>query len=324
VPFLDRDRELEVLVTRCEALRAGHSGLLLVEGPTGMGKTRLVRELARHLDVRVGFARCYELERRLRFEPLFRALSDALAQGLRDPASDLSADRAEQDDDVRRFVRQVGELVDEHAPVVLVLDDAQWADRGTLTAVQHLTARHSVVVVATVTPRAMAVQHPLRRMEAALKVRVGPLSAQGLADAGVGDLYEVTGGHPLFVAHWLEAQRTCRTDEAVDRLSDWILEQVDKVGPPARDLLAAAATLQRPCTLGELSPVVGTITMRLVDAVEDLVERGFLCSDGDVLSIRSTLARDALQRSVSPLRRRYLAALLHTQERSAAADAVGS
>jgi hypothetical protein len=267
--------------------------------------------------MRFGFARCYELERRLGFEPLFRALSDALARGLRDPTGDLSAARAGKDDDVRRFVRELGEVVDEHAPVVLVLDDAQWADRSTLTAVQHLTARHSVVVVATLAPRAMAVQHPLRRMEAAVKLRLGPLSAQEIAGTGVDDLYEVTGGHPLFVAHWLEARSRGRTDEAVDRLSDWILEQVDRVGPLARDLMSASATLDRRATLDELSPVVGSITLPLVEAVEELVERGLLWGDGDVLNIRSTLAREAVQRSLSPLRRRYLAALLHAQDRSA-------
>jgi hypothetical protein len=282
-----------------------------------MGKTRLVRELGHRLEMRFGFARCFELERRLRFEPLFRALSDAFARGLCDPTSDLSGDRAGKDDDVRQWMRQLGEVVDEYGPAVLVLDDAQWADRSTLAAVQHLTARHSVVVVATVAPRAMAVQHPLRRMEPALKLRLGPLSAQELAGTGVDEVYEVTGGHPLFVAHWLEARRQGRTGEAVDRLSDWIMEQVDSVGPRARDLLAAAATFERSCTLDQLSPVVGSITLPLVDAVEDLVERGLLCTDGDELEIRSTLAREALQRSLSPLRRRYLRQLLHPQDRPA-------
>ena len=318
VPFLGRERELEVLATRCRALGAGQAGLLLVEGPTGMGKTRLVRELALRLDVPVGFARCLELERRLRFEPLFRALSDALARGMRDPTSDLSADRAEEDGDVRRFVRQLGEVVDEHAPLVLVLDDAHWADRSTLTAVQHLTARHALVVVATVTWRTMSVQHPLRRMEPALKLALGPLSPQELAGAEPGDLYDVTGGHPLFLAHWLEARGERRTDETAERLSDWVLEQVDRVGPLARDLMAAVATVERPCSLDELSPIVGPVTLPLVDAVERLVEIGLLCSDGDVVWIRSTLARAAVQRSVSPLRRRYLAAHLPSQGRPAA------
>jgi DNA-binding SARP family transcriptional activator len=272
VPFLGRERELELLATRCRALRAGKSGLLLVEGPTGMGKTRLVRELGHRLEMRFGFARCFELERRLRFEPLFRALSDAFARGLCDPTSDLSGDRAGKDDDVRQWMRQLGEVVDEYGPAVLVLDDAQWADRSTLAAVQHLTARHSVVVVATVAPRAMAVQHPLRRMEPALKLRLGPLSAQELAGTGVDEVYEVTGGHPLFVAHWLEAARQAGrarrwTGCPTGSWSRWTVS-VRGSRPPGRRGDVGAAVHPRPAVAGR-----GPITLPLVDAVEDLVER---------------------------------------------------
>ena len=61
--------------------RAGHGGLVLVSGEAGVGKTRLVEELADHLrwqGVRVLWGRCYEFERLLPYQPVGEALQAVL------------------------------------------------------------------------------------------------------------------------------------------------------------------------------------------------------------------------------------------------------
>ena len=64
--LLDRERELAKLHALIEAVREGSGGLLLVEGPAGIGKTALLgeaRELAREAGVVVMAASGGEMER---------------------------------------------------------------------------------------------------------------------------------------------------------------------------------------------------------------------------------------------------------------------
>jgi hypothetical protein len=66
VRLLERERELEVLDRGIAGARAGHSGLVLIEGPAGIGKSRLVAEARRRAMERgllVLSARGSELER---------------------------------------------------------------------------------------------------------------------------------------------------------------------------------------------------------------------------------------------------------------------
>ena len=46
-PLVGRDRELTTLARLLEGARRGHSGIALVAGEPGIGKTRLLLELAR-------------------------------------------------------------------------------------------------------------------------------------------------------------------------------------------------------------------------------------------------------------------------------------
>ena len=70
VPLLEREREVDVIRSAQDRLADGQGSMLLIEGPAGIGKTRLlaaVTELGRPRTVLVLAARAGPLEREMPF-----------------------------------------------------------------------------------------------------------------------------------------------------------------------------------------------------------------------------------------------------------------
>src|SRR5947209_19644783 len=92
--LLERDRELERIALLLEDCVAGDGGVLLVEGPAGIGKTALLDAaggLAREAGVRVLRARAGELERELAHAVVRQLFEPALAAaGARERAAVLA------------------------------------------------------------------------------------------------------------------------------------------------------------------------------------------------------------------------------------------
>ena len=71
-PFVGREAELGMLTVDLDAALAGRGGVVLVAGEPGIGKTRLVEELAAQASGRgvlVLWGRCWEGERAPAFWP---------------------------------------------------------------------------------------------------------------------------------------------------------------------------------------------------------------------------------------------------------------
>jgi AAA ATPase domain len=144
--LLDRERELAAIGALIEAAREGTGGVVVVEGPAGIGKTRLLEEAARTAGAAgtgVLRARGSEFEAgmafgvaRQLFEPLLRAASagerEALLDGVaRVGARALGMVAGEAPADGFAAMHGLFWLCAnraERGPVVLVVDDAQWVD----------------------------------------------------------------------------------------------------------------------------------------------------------------------------------------------------
>ena len=211
----------EQLVGRAEAcgvledalveLARGQAGALSISGEPGIGKTRLLAELAARANARghlVLRGSASELERDLPFWVLVDALDEyirglrpdrlaglddetraALADVLPSHARFAAAGRAVPQDDRYRIHAGVRELLEQLAadkPLVLVLDDLHWADSASVELLGALLRRPpdaAVLMALSLRPRQMPERlsgalERARRSGALIRLEVGPLSRQ--------------------------------------------------------------------------------------------------------------------------------------------------
>jgi hypothetical protein len=202
--MLERDRELDALARVVAGLGAGSGGLAVLEGPAGIGKTALVDALAQQADaagVRVVRARGGELERDDAFGVVAQLfgppLPDAELAGLPAPAAAaigaaVTATAPPGEDAARATYHALFALCTRLAaarPLLLVVDDAHWADERSLRWLVFLARRLDRA------PLALAVAHRPREpgaerdlvlrlaaQDGAEIIRPAPLSAQATTD----------------------------------------------------------------------------------------------------------------------------------------------
>ncbi len=225
-PCFGRERELATLLGHVADADAGRGRVTLLSGEPGIGKTRLLAELAAEATRRgaqVLSGRCFEGAGALPFHPFAEAV-DAYLRG-RDPrpdaaaidllldpgSSSLRADelRSRLLDGVARF------LVDctARAPVVLMVDDLHWADDGTVAMLRHVarsTVGRRLLVVGTYRGSEVSDGHPFADALGALRseAECGVLRVVGLDRRSAEQLMDATAGAPvepdLVTAVWSE------------------------------------------------------------------------------------------------------------------------
>ncbi len=312
-PIVGREREL----TQLEQLRVqaagGDGAVLLVSGDSGIGKTRLVAELARSAravgwHVMVGQA--YALETTIPYAPFADACEPALAsidgnvmlrltRGDRAVLTALApslggsaaaevrasgASAAEQHVRLHAGILQLFNRLAERQPVLLVLENLQWADDSSVELFHFLArqlARQRILLVGTWNETERELPHSLRTMVRSLRalgaardMRLEPLTAAAIGqlvtqrfdvDATsindvVAALHDATRGNPFFVGQTL--------DELIDRGTlrhiggVWVGWHIEQLALPrsVRDVLHAR--LERLSDnarrLADLIAVIGT------------------------------------------------------------------
>jgi tetratricopeptide (TPR) repeat protein len=287
-------RRLEPLVAR-----AAHGGrqVLLLGGEPGIGKSRLARELAVAAHARgstVLQGRCDE-DLRMPYQPFVEALThlvDHAAEGVLErhvaehggelcrlvPAlgrrvADAPPPRGVDNDTERYllFSAVAGMLEAEQAqrPVVLFLDDVQWADTPTLLLLRHLVAsdlRLRLTIIATFRSTELDDDHPLAKLLADLhrepdvtRVDLGGLDAEEVAQlarettghaldsAGLDaarTLQRRTSGNAFFVTEMLRHHGDdLATAQMPGSVRDVLERRLARLGDAVRDPLAAAAVV---------------------------------------------------------------------------------
>jgi predicted ATPase len=156
-PIRGRAGELKAIGALVTALGQGHGGILVIEGPPGIGKSRLLTEVMAIADkagVRTLFGEAFEYQQTVPFFSLFMA-----TLGADPPIGDAAAlRRLGGSTDLRYWVvHDLAEAIHAAAaqtPLAIVLEDIHWADNGTLLALRSLaTARPDVAVLWVLTAR---------------------------------------------------------------------------------------------------------------------------------------------------------------------------
>jgi DNA-binding SARP family transcriptional activator len=311
--LLGRRAELDALRRALEVTRDGGSELVLVEGELGIGKTTLLEAASGDLDgIAVGWARCSELVSGVPYAAIAFALREVLgasAVDVRDfPALALvfpemrvrsSSPAPRRVDALESLVA----LVEALSPMVLVLDDLQWADADTLVALGYLGGRapSGVTVAAAARPDEDDSTYGVAQLRPSLRISLEALEERDLLPLGIDDLHHRTAGHPLFVS------LAFATDEAGRRArSEWVATRSRAEGALAHRLLSAACLLEESFSASRLAGVLGLDTAEVAAELDRLCRRRLLSLADGRFRFRALLMRDALADSLSPASRSLL------------------
>ena len=209
--FVGRESELSTLADACERARGGTPGAVLLGAEAGGGKTRLIGEFAGRVgdDVLVLIGGCLELSTAgFPYAPFTAALRQLVREagaaeiaalmprgGARDLARLLPefgeppVDRDPDSARVRLFEQMLAllERLADRRPLVMVIEDAHWADHSTRDMLSFLFSRpfaEPVALVISYRGEDLHRRHPLRsqvaewsRVRGVERLQLNPLSA---------------------------------------------------------------------------------------------------------------------------------------------------
>ncbi|MDR7252286.1 DNA-binding SARP family transcriptional activator [Nocardioides sp. BE266] len=329
--LVERDHEVGVLRQMIGDLAAGSSGCLLVEGPAGIGKSRLLDEV-RRLAVAAGV-----WVRSARSSAQEQAFEWGVVRQLFGPGADDAVGSADRYSAFRDLFGVVRRLADD-APFVICVDDVQWCDEVSLQLLGYLVRRLEglavlvVLAVRTGEPHQADVLAELVADETTDVLHPQPLTEQGTAalvtdrlgrgaDAFVATCHRMTAGNPLLLRQLLRAL----ADQGVPPDAAH-LDTVRAVGSRAITSLVALRLRRMPPAVTAVARAVA-----MLGPVADLVSVAHLAQlpEEDVASALDQLARSEILRDghpldfVNPLVRDAIHADVPTGERALLVERLG-
>ncbi len=347
-PFVRREAERAELRRLLEEAIAGRGSLVLLAGEAGIGKSRLAEELAaegRGLGAMIFAGHCYEMEGSPPYLPFVEILQSAARsiarETLRAALGESAPEVAKILPELRRVIPDIApplELPAEQerlylfnsvrdflaaassiTPIVLLLEDLQWADDSSLLLLQHIAQQlpqTRIVVVGTYRdvemesgrPLARAVEE-LNRRRLARAITLRRLDEEGLAAmlralSGyepppqlVRVLYTETEGNPFFaeevVKHladegrlfdvqgrWRDDLEVGETD-VPESIRMVLARRLQRVSEDCRRMLTAAAVIGRRFTLGVLDAASGIESDALLDALDEAERAHIIVSSAE-------------------------------------------
>ncbi|WP_197516086.1 AAA family ATPase, partial [Mycobacterium sp. 1465703.0] len=321
-PIRGRAAELKVIGERIAALAQGRGGVLVIEGPPGIGKSRLLTEvlaLAEKAGVRPLFGEAFEYQRTVPFFSLFMAtlradppVGDAEALRRLGTTADLSYW-------VVRDLQAAIYAAASQTPLAIVLEDIHWADNATLLALRSLAAtRPDVPVLWVLTARTgaggPAVKETLSVLQRANAtfVRLAAITPDAVtdmvsdavrakADVSLLNLASKAHGNPFLVSELvrglgeedrlnLSGGRAVATGHGLPRrLGAGMQQRLDLLSDSASEVVRVAAVLPDRFSAELLAAMLERSPASLLSALEEAVRADLLVEDGDRLRFRHDL-----------------------------------
>jgi ATP/maltotriose-dependent transcriptional regulator MalT len=313
-------------------LAQGQGRAVLIEGEAGIGKSALVRTVmpeAAAAGCQVFWAACDELSQAFPLLPLLQVL-DSDPDGGRGRIAVSSLLRAEMPvgnrvDVIAAAAERLLSLVDDlcaKAPVMLVIDDLQWADPASVMTIGRLArAVRSVPLLLVATSRPV----PKREDIVALRRALSPGSVVSLTSFTTDETAELVGtlaggapgprllklaegaaGNPLYLTELVEALARggaldaegeiveATSDHTPGSLSAAITDRLEFLSPAAREVVRVAALLGLDFAVSELAVVSGRRLTDLLPILDEAILAGVVLESGAELTFRHPLIRSSL------------------------------
>lgn len=335
--LVGREEELALLMDLVRRAAGGEGGAFLVTGEAGVGKSRLVGELgrrARDAGSLVLVGECVDLaEAELSYAPIAGALRGLVRdRSERELVRLIGSARSE----LSRLLPELGEpapavlasggqarlfelllgvfsRLSGEQPVLLVLEDMQWADSASLDLLSFLVRNQRserLAMVVTLRSDELGPEHPLRplvtelhRGSRARHIDLDALSREEMAAQVAGitgatprselvqRLFERSQGNPFFTEELLAVG----VDNELPASSrEALLARVERLSDQAREVLGVAAVAGRTVDHRLLAAVSRLPERELISALRDAVAHHVLISDGLRYTFRHALLREAV------------------------------
>lgn len=306
-------------------VRAGSAVDVIIEGPEGIGKTALVEDFfARQHGARHCRATGLQWEQDLRFGVIEQLLA---GHGDADTVSSWPASTRSPIAVSRQLLTAWGE-VEEPSPLIVLIDNAQWADVGSLQALSSAMRRMSSeqVLLLLVTRDRDGVTTEIRDVlhhHSGPTLKVGPIKPEDVQTlaikwAGVDlsapsarRLCSHTHGNPLHLRqllHEIPTENWSRWQPMLPAPQTYVTTVASRMascGEAARALVEAAAVLGDTTSFAEAAQLAGITAP--VEALDEAFRASLLSTlDGRQIEFPSPLTRAAVYTDMPPLRREQL------------------
>lgn len=335
LPLVGRSADLDLLRERWDRTAQGRGATVFISGEAGIGKSRLVSEMAllaafsggrvmygatAHPEsnpyeaITDAFRSVLPLLTALELEPVWLATLAQLIPELRTRKPDLPpAAPVEPEREKDRLFQTIVMALDALAkarPVLLVLEDLQWAGDATLEAFRHIARRASEASILALvtyrdeeTPRIGALRKLVRDLEhqsLSAHLTPGRLTLEdvremlrlvpGLDEEGkdvASPLHRQSEGNPLFLAEMIrdrtEAPASAEggSDLRVPTgVRDVILSRVSRLSEKTRWLAEAAAVIGQSFDFEVLHDAIGIHENEAIDGLSEMLDRHLVRESG--------------------------------------------
>ncbi|MGV9141727.1 MAG: tetratricopeptide repeat protein, partial [Promethearchaeota archaeon] len=238
--FSGRKDELQFLQNRLEMVKNSGSSTILIKGEAGIGKTRLANEFKNYahsedFDFLIGKSYYDSLEPYLPFKEAFEKFQNSnetnpmafsYINEKNQDREDVKEKKSKQDLIFSETIENIRSLAEEH-PMVIFIDDLQWADKSSLMLFHYLTEKledASVLFIGTYrtedVDRNDFLKEVLQRMnrenlyeeleleplswEDTREIVQGIIGRRDIPDHFINIIYETTEGNPLFAKEFVK------------------------------------------------------------------------------------------------------------------------
>lgn len=339
-PFRGRSDSLEVVREGLALSQSGGGCVLVVTGQPGIGKSRFLREsilVATEVGFRTGNGVGRRGDEFVDLAPLMMAVCEG-SQPLLDKRRIAKASETTPEHRywVLNDLQGLLEEASENAPLMVCLDDMQWADSGTAAALRSLPQRLAAFPIFwIVASRPNEVSSPVADAMSelldggALSIHLGPIDESGVADiagdvlGGMPDeaVMKATrraAGNPFLLMELLLGLReeelltiaagnaTLREERLPERIVNSMSQRMSRLSPRAQAILLAAASLGQQFSLAQVSALTDLSVGELLEPIQELIRSDLIGEQADRLNFQHDIIRDGVRVSCSASIRRAL------------------